>query len=53
MLLNEKLTVFSKPENDFGAVMERSQLTSNVFKKGFQAADDLLKQFFEVDQFIN
>ena len=53
MLLNEKLTVFSTQENDFGDVMEKSQLTSSLLKKGFQAADDLFKQFFEVDQFID
>ena len=54
MLLNEKLTVLSTPENeDFGALMDRPQLTSSILKKGFQAADDLFKQFFEVDHFID
>jgi hypothetical protein len=37
----------------FGAVMERPQLTSSALKKGLQAADDLFKQFFEVDHFID
>jgi hypothetical protein len=46
MLLNEKLTVLSTPENkDFGAVMERPRLTSNALKKGLQAADDLFEHF--------
>jgi hypothetical protein len=54
MLLNVKLTVFSTPENeDFGAVMERPQLSSSTLKKSLQAADDLLEQFFEVDHFID
>jgi len=54
MLLNEKLTVLSTPENeDFGAVMERPQLTSHALKEGLQAADDLFEQFFEVDHFID
>jgi hypothetical protein len=54
MLLNEKLTVLHTPENeDFGAIMERPQLTSNALKNGLQAADDLLEEFFEVDHFID
>jgi len=54
ILLNVKLTVFSTSENeDFGAVMERPQLSSSALKKGLQAADDLLEQFFEVDHFID
>jgi hypothetical protein len=46
--------VLSESENeDFGADMDRPQLTSSALKKGLQAADDLLEQFFEVDHFTN
>jgi hypothetical protein len=46
--------VLSEPENeDFGADMDRPKLTSSALKKGLQAADDLLKQFFEVDHFTD